>query len=201
VAIDQALLIKPSWTRRRARAGRAVVVIDPGLSFGTGQHPTTRYCLQQIVAVRDAEKGQSFLDVGTGSGILAIAAIRLGFSPVAAFDVDPVAVRIAGANARGNRVAGRIRFRCVDVSRLPIRAARRFDLICANLTADLLVTEAGRLARRLRPGGRLVVAGVLRREFDAVRQAFRRAGLRLTRSRVEEEWRSGVFSAPPKMAT
>src|SRR6266478_6025913 len=90
--IGRALLIIPSWSRRRPRAGQAVVVLDPGLSFGTGQHPTTAFCLEQIVARRQIGGRQSFLDIGTGSGILAIAAARLGYRPVRAFDLDPAAV-------------------------------------------------------------------------------------------------------------
>src|SRR5439155_23112501 len=114
-----ALLLKPSWSRCRARRGQAVVVLDPGLSFGTGQHPTTRFCLEQIVARRTQDRGQSFLDMGTGSGILAIAAAKLGYHPVAAFDVDAHAVRIARANARKNGVADTLHPRRQDLRQLP----------------------------------------------------------------------------------
>ena len=107
--VGSALLVKPSWSRRRPRAGQAVVVLDPGLSFGTGQHPTTAFCLRQVAACRDPRRPQSFLDIGTGSGILAIAAAKLGYSPVEAFDNDPVAVRRARDNARRNGVAGKVR--------------------------------------------------------------------------------------------
>lgn len=189
----RALLVKPSWSRRRPRAGQSVVVLDPGLSFGTGQHPTTRFCLEQLVAFRRVGERQAFLDVGTGSGLLAIAAAKLGYAPVEAFDCDPAAVRVARENARRNGVLSRLRLRGADLTRLPAAGGRRFDLICANLQFDLLLLERHRLMARLRPGGRLVLAGVLRAEFPALRRAFTASGLRVLASRTEQGWTSGVF--------
>jgi len=86
------LLIKPSWSKKRPRKNQAVVILDPGLSFGTGQHPTTSFCLNELVHNRQSGTRQSFLDIGTGSGILAIAAAKLGYQPVRAFDFDPESV-------------------------------------------------------------------------------------------------------------
>jgi ribosomal protein L11 methyltransferase len=192
--IGSALLLKPSWSRRRPRKGQAVVVIDPGLSFGTGRHPTTAFCLRQLVAGRRPGESQSCLDVGTGSGILAIAAAKLGYGPVDAFDCDPQAVRVAGVNARRNRVSARIHFRRQDLTRLPRRGTRQYSLVCANLVASLLVAEKERILARLGPGGLLVVAGVLRGEFAQVQRAFAAAGLRLRAARTENEWRSGAFA-------
>ena len=124
VVIGSALLLKPSWSRRRPRKGQAVVVLDPGLSFGTGRHPTTAFCLRQLVAGRRPGEAQSCLDVGTGSGILAIAAAKLGYAPVDAFDFDPQAVRVARANARRNGVSARIRLLAAgpDETALPGRS-------------------------------------------------------------------------------
>ena len=90
--VGRSLLVKPSWIKRLPRAGQAVVVLDPGLSFGTGQHPTTAFCLSEIVRGEKKETSRSFLDIGTGSGILAIAAAKLNFRPVRAFDFDPASV-------------------------------------------------------------------------------------------------------------
>ena len=84
IRVGGVLLLKPSWGKLRARPGQKTVVLDPGLSFGTGQHPTTRFCLEQIVAARNRDSSQSLLDIGTGSGILAIAAVKLGYCPVEA---------------------------------------------------------------------------------------------------------------------
>jgi len=194
VVIGSALLLKPSWSRRRPQKGQAVIVLDPGLSFGTGRHPTTAFCLRQLVAGHRPDEAQSCLDVGTGSGILAIAAAKLGYTPVDAFDFDPQAVSVARANARRNGVAASIRFRRQDLTRLPSRGARQYSLICANLVANLLVAERERILARLRPDGTLVVAGILKGEFVQVHRAFAAAGLRLRASRAGDEWRSGAFT-------
>jgi ribosomal protein L11 methyltransferase len=169
------------------------VVLDPGLSFGTGQHPTTRFCLEQLVAARRQDRDQSFLDMGTGSGILAIAAARLGYGPVEAIDVDPDAIRIARSNASANRLHRKIRFQRQDVSRLPPRPARKHDVLCANLVSELLVAERPRIIARLASSGRLVLAGILRSQFPALRRAYENAGLKLMEHRAEGEWESGAF--------
>jgi ribosomal protein L11 methyltransferase len=187
------LLIKPSWSRRRPRKGQSVVVLDPGLSFGTGQHPTTGFCLRQLAARRKPAARQSFLDIGTGSGILAIAAAKLGYEPVEAFDFDAEAVRIARENAAKNQVSAGIRLRRQDVTKLPLRSAGKYSVICANLIANLLLSERGRLLARLPEDGVLVLAGILKTEFRQVQRAFESAGLRLVASRTEHEWRSGAF--------
>jgi ribosomal protein L11 methyltransferase len=194
MTIGSALLLKPSWSRRRPAKGQAVVVLDPGLSFGTGRHPTTAFCLEQLVARRRPRRRQSFLDAGFGSGILAIAAAKLGYGPIEALDSDPEAIRVARANARRNRVSAAIRFRLQDVACLPRRAARRYSLVCANLTADLLLAHRQRLIAQLEPGGVLVLAGILKTEFPEVRQAFEAGGLALAASPAAGQWRSGAFS-------
>ncbi len=194
IEIGSALLLKPSWSKGRPKKHQAVVVIDPGLSFGTGQHPTTRFCLGQLVAVRKKEMAQSFLDIGTGSGILAIAAAKLGYAPVAGHDVDAEAIRIAKANARQNAVAGKVQLVCRDLTRLPLRSAMKYDLICANLIFDLLLAEKARILNRLKPGGLLVLAGILRSQFPLVRTAFEKSRLHLLRSKTEKEWTSGAFA-------
>jgi ribosomal protein L11 methyltransferase len=189
----RALLVKPSWVRRRPRAGQQVVVLDPGLSFGTGQHPTTGFCLEQIVAGRKAGTAQSVLDIGTGSGILAIAAVKLGYRPVEAYDADADAVRVAWANARQNGVARRLEIAQRDLTREPLRSVKKFDIVCANLTLDLLLSERARIVSRVLPAGTLVLAGILRTEFPAVASAYAPLGLRLKASRRQSEWQSGVF--------
>jgi ribosomal protein L11 methyltransferase len=193
IEIGLALLVRPSWSRRARRRGQAVVTIDPGLSFGTGQHPTTAFCLRQLVARRQPGASQSFLDVGSGSGILAIAAAKLGYRPVDALDFDRDAIRIARANARQNRASHRICFREQDAGRLPPRGGKRYSLVCANLVGDLLLTARKRICARLQPAGILVIAGVLDREFARVRKAYEAEGLLLQSSRREKEWRSGAF--------
>lgn len=198
--IGHRLLVLPPWSRRRPRPGQVVVWLDPGLAFGTGQHPTTAFCLEQIARLAPDGPGappRSLLDVGTGSGLLAIAAAKLGYQPVEAFDLDPEAVRSARANAAFNAVTGLVRLARRDLRRLPRRADRRYDVVCANLLADLLLAERARLTARVAPGGTLVLAGILAAEFRAVQAAYAAAGWRLERARTVGEWRSGAFQRSP----
>ncbi len=186
------LLIRPSWSQCQPRRGEIPIVLDPGMSFGTGQHPTTGFCLAELVRARNSSERQSFLDIGTGSGILAIAAAKLGYKPVRAFDLDEVAVRIARQNARFNQVGRSIGFECRDVATLS-ETSRRYDVACANLLADLILKHRDRLVSVVVPGGKLVLAGILSSEFEEVRSHYEEAGVRLLRTRGEKEWRSGCF--------
>jgi ribosomal protein L11 methyltransferase len=201
IEIGNSLLVKPSWSKRRARKNQAVVILDPGLSFGTGQHPTTEFCLHQICSVgaarqkpsRRLDATRSFLDIGTGSGILAIAAAKLGFKPILAIDFDPEAVRVARSNARVNGVHGKLRIERGDVVKLSAKTNGQFDLVCANLISDLLVAERKKIAAQLKPGGILVLAGILKSEFLEAQRNFESLGLKLIFSRSKKEWRSGSF--------
>ena len=186
------LLVKPSWIKRKPRKGQHAIVLDPGLSFGTGKHPTTSYCLGELVRTRTS-KPQSMLDIGTGSGLLAIAAVKLGYEPVEAFDYDPESIRVADENLTINGVRQQVRLFQTSVEKLRKRSSKQFDLVCANLLAELLVREPERIATQVKPGGRLVVAGILITQFAEVQKAFEALGFRLLRSRKEKEWRSGTL--------
>jgi ribosomal protein L11 methyltransferase len=193
------LLVRPGWSRRRPRQDQLEVVLDPGLAFGTGQHPTTSFCLHQIAALRREDRPQSLLDLGTGSGILAIAAVRLGYTPVRAVDFDPAALRVARANARRNRV--QLQIVAGDVHRLSLRPRVRYHVICANLLADLLIARRARIIAQLQAGGVLVLAGILKSEFHKVQRAYETAGLRLTARRTQKEWCSASFASARVDAT
>jgi ribosomal protein L11 methyltransferase len=200
LVIGDALLIKPSWVKRKPRKGQAVVVLDPGLSFGTGHHATTGFCLKQLAVVArqmgarsSASLPRSFLDIGTGSGILAIAAAKLGCSPVHCFDFDPESVRVAKANAAQNGVVHLVKPARRDLTKLPLASATRYHVVCANLICDLLIAERDRILNRLRPDGVLVLAGILQTQFAKAERAYRSAGLRLIATEVEKEWQSGAF--------
>ncbi len=196
--IGDALLIKPSWSKKRPGKSQKVIVLDPGLSFGTGQHATTSYCLNEIVRLAKSASSprrlRSFLDIGTGSGILAIAAAKMGYAPIFAIDYDADAVRIAKANAKRNRVAHKIQFEHRDLTELKLRHFPRCDLIGANLIYDMLCAEAKRITSWLKPGGNLVLAGILREQFAKVSASYERFGLKLTRSKMHNEWHSGTMT-------
>jgi ribosomal protein L11 methyltransferase len=193
IEIGKTLLVKPSWSKKCPAKNQAVVILDPGLSFGTGQHPTTSFCLNEIARCQKPGTAQSFLDIGTGSGILAIAAAKLGYQPIHAFDFDPESVRVAKENLRKNRVADRVKLSRGDVTKLPLKPGRQFDLVCANLISNLLIAERRRIVNRVKRGGTLVSAGILAAEFAEVERAFADLGLKRTASRVENEWCSGSF--------
>jgi ribosomal protein L11 methyltransferase len=186
------LLIKPSWSQRRARRGQSVIVLDPGLSFGTGQHPTTAFCLGELVRFAETHSTGAFLDAGTGSGILAIAAAKLSFSPVDAFDFDSEALRIARTNAKTNRVAKRIHFFRADARKFSRN--RKYAFVCANLSTEVLVQALRWITLSLQDKGRVVLAGILSDEFAFLEKLAEQTGLRLVRRRRVGEWTSGVFT-------
>ena len=131
------------------------------------------------------------MDIGTGSGILAIAAAKLGYSPIDAFDHDPAAIRVSRQNVQKNRV--RVRLARGDLARLPRLARRRFDVVCANLICDLL-SPGLHASAAAEPGGKLVVAGILAGEFRKIRKKFQRFNLTLEQSKLYQEWKSGRFA-------
>ncbi len=182
VAIGTRLLVAPPWDIPAA-AGREVLVIEPGMAFGTGQHETTATCLEEIDAAVAGRGVRSALDVGTGTGVLAAALARLGVPRVVALDTDLAVLPLARANLTRNRAAA------VGLLAGGVAAVGgRFDLVVANLLADILVAEAGALAAALAPGGRLVVSGLLDTQAAAVAAAF--TGLRLTATRAAGPWRT-----------
>ena len=192
IRIGDKLLVRPSWRKDKAAPGQAVVVLDPGLSFGTGQHATTKFCLRQLVVHRK-RGAQSLLDVGTGSGILAIAGVKLGYRPVKAIDFDSEAIRVARANAKRNRVTAYLKPKVGDVTKLPPRARVKYDVVCANLYYDLLTANAHRIIARVKPEGVLVLAGVLKTQFVEVKAAVEGQGMVLKKTTRQGEWQSGTF--------
>ncbi|MBL9137480.1 MAG: 50S ribosomal protein L11 methyltransferase [Verrucomicrobiales bacterium] len=195
IEVGKRLLVRPSWSRRRPAKGQVEVVLDPGLSFGTGQHPTTDFCLRELVRLRKASDaaGTAMMDVGTGSGILAIAAAKLGYRPVTAFDFDPEAVGVARRNAADNGVAREVSMVRRDVATLKAPKKGKCAVVCANLTADLLHRHAELLLSQVVPGGYVVLAGILAEEFVGIQRRFEALGARRVRDRRKSEWRSGSF--------
>ncbi len=184
VTIGAKLLITPSWKRDKIEAGeRAIVQIDPGMAFGTGTHETTRGCLELL------EKywhGGSLLDVGTGTGILAIAAVKLvPGSRVIGFDVDPEAIDVALENAEINRVADEIEF---EVNKLAFFHGQAFDIVLANLTADVIEPLAANFPQVLSSAGTLIVSGILREQGDDVCVALGAQGFEVVEAKPDGEW-------------
>ena len=192
--VGERLLILPSWKRERAPEfpGRAIVEIDPGMAFGTGTHETTRLCLEWL---EREWRGGSLLDVGTGTGILAIAAALLDArAEVTAIDVDPLAVEIARANAEINGVGGRISIRACG----PEGLGGRNETVLANLTADVILATRGALVGRVRPGGFLVLSGILVEQGPEIVEAFEREEFLLKWRREAGEWVALSLRAPAR---
>ena len=184
------LFLRPSWVEAAPPPGSAEVVLDPGMAFGTGTHPTTALCLAAIERHLATRPGASVLDVGTGSGLLAIAARKLGAGRVAADDNDPVAIAVAAENAERNGAALEL---TLDP---PAAIAGTFDLVVANILANVLVELAPSLVARLAPGGELVMAGVLVPQEDEVAAPFLAAGLAPLPGERRGEWSLLRFRRP-----
>jgi ribosomal protein L11 methyltransferase len=212
VRIGRRLVVTPSWEAIAGREGDIVVTLDPGMAFGTGQHPTTKMCLElleeafeeftvngsEFRVVRNHELSTmnyepTVLDLGTGSGLLAIAALRLGAATVLALDTDRVACRIASENIRQNGGDGRI---VVKQGSLDAAGRRTFDLILANLTAEPLISLAPRLARSLRVRGCLITSGILASEEERVAAIFRRCSMVPERRRKGRGWVALMYRGP-----
>lgn len=191
--ITRRITVKPTWEPYQAGADEIVLEIDPGLAFGTGLHASTRLALSLVEESFAAEqKPRTALDVGTGTGILAMAAARCGAVAVTAIDNDPDAVVCALDNIAANRLD-----HAVTVSGAELAdCAGPFDLVIANITSDVLILLAPQLRRLLAPHGSLVLAGILVGEqAEAIRQTFGALGLTLRQEPAEGEWQAFLFSA------
>jgi ribosomal protein L11 methyltransferase len=191
--VGRRLVIRPTWRRHAPAPGEIVLALDPGMAFGTGLHPTTRLCLAGLERLADAGlvAGARVLDVGCGSGILAIAAARLGARAVLGVDTDPLAVEVTAANARRNRVARIVHARAGS---LPT-AGGPHDVVLANLIASLLVRLAAELYHAVRPGtgapgtgGRLLAGGIFAEREEEVRRALAAAGFHVVARDEEGDW-------------
>ncbi len=179
--------------------GRIVLTLDAGLAFGTGEHNSTRGCLNALERLAKYHRPTRILDIGTGSGILAIAAARLMHRNVLASDIDFRAARVANANAQLNQVAGFVHAIRADgwVDRRITRAAP-YDLVFANILARPLCAMAHQLASSLAPGGRAILAGLLNTQVNWVLSAHRRAGLVLEHRIVDGAWSILTLQKPDK---
>lgn len=197
--IGQRTVIVPAWEEYAPLPGEVVLRLEPGMAFGTGLHPTTRLCLQALET--HLVPGCTVLDVGTGSGVLAIAAARQGAQAVLALDADPLAVAVARENVARNDVAAIVTVRhgslpggeavplhFVAQGPLDLLAVGQFDLILVNILAPVIAGMAPALAARLAPGGRLIAAGLIDSQEAEVTQAFQAHGLQVIERAQENDW-------------
>lgn len=185
VTVAGRLHVRPPWDESAAPAGAIELTIDPGRAFGTGSHATTQLALELLLGLSEERPGSSLCDLGCGSGVLAIAAARLGFSPVTALDNDPLAVAATAENAASNGVA------LARVERFDLRAAQppRSEVLVANLTRGLLLRVAEAIES---PPGALIASGLLDGEADEVAPAL--APLRERRRLTRGGWTALLLS-------
>jgi ribosomal protein L11 methyltransferase len=185
--VSRNFVIKPTWERFTQKHGDIVIEIDPGMAFGTGQHASTRMCLEAIEAIfieeRTFEKS-CVLDVGTGTGILGIACAKLGAKRVLCVDKDPLATKIAQENVLVNRVEDRVTVAHRDIATF----AEPFPLIVANLTAKILSKLCPHLVRLVSPGGLLVISGIIEQNRPDIEARFLGSSFTLHRLITEKEW-------------
>jgi len=201
--VGQRTVIVPAWEEYAPSPGEVVIRLEPGMAFGTGLHPTTRLCLRALET--HCPVGGQLLDVGTGSGVLAIAAAKLGASSVLALDADAAAVTIARENVAMNGVDGFITVRhgtlpggdAVPVhflanGNLDLLETGRFDLILINILAHVIASLAPALSARLAPGGTVIAAGLIDTQEHLVTESLRAAGLSIVERAQEKDWVSLV---------
>ena len=189
--IGRRMVIRPSWRDYTPLPGDVVIDLDPGMAFGTGQHETTRGCLLLLEEI--VEPGVAVLDVGTGSGILAIAAVKLGAASVLAVDLEPQSIVVAEENATRNGVSDRIRVArgsLGDEWPFPEPASVVADLVVANIHARVLLERADALVAATRAGGALILSGIIAEREQEVRAAFEAIGLAPVRRLADGEWRT-----------
>ena len=184
--IGQRLVIRPTWREHEPSPDDVVVSMDPGMAFGTGLHPTTRLCLAGLEPLADEGilDGAHVLDVGCGSGVLAIAAVLLGATSALGVDIDPIAIEATEANAARNDLTGRVSARVGS----PPTGDPPVDVVLSNLIAGVLVPLATALHDELRPGGTLLASGIFIDREAEVRDAFEAAGLVVEERTAEGDW-------------
>ncbi len=191
IRISQKLVVVPSWETYESQPNDVILEMDPGMAFGTGTHETTRLC---ATLIEDYLKtGDKVLDVGTGSGILAIAASKLGASAVNAYDIDPVAVRVAQENCEANKCSN-IHCGISDLLAGVKKLEDGYDFVCANIVADIIVRMSGDIGNYMRDGGLLAVSGIIDTQAERVKTSLEAGGLTHLETYAENDWNAMLFT-------
>lgn len=188
------LLIKPTWEALKEEdKGKCVIEIDPGISFGTGKHETTQLCIRQLQKYIQKESGQTILDVGFGSGILTVAALKLGAASAVGTDIDENCMQSAMENMKVNRLSEELakfyigNLTCDSALQETI-GAERFDIAVANILADVIIPMAPVIVRHLKTGGRFLTSGIIDFKENEVREAIEAAGMKIDEINRQGEW-------------
>ena len=191
--VGRGIVIRPTWRDYQPRPSEAVVTLDPGMAFGTGHHPTTRRCLEQIEELM--KPGMDVLDVGCGSGILSIAAAKLGARSVFGLEIDSVAIGVAKQNIRENGVGQNVRVTQGSLPH-PEVSGPGYDITVANISARVISEIAAELVRATRPPGTIIASGILLENKDGVVRQLESSGSRVGRHLLDGDWVTLVVSVP-----
>jgi ribosomal protein L11 methyltransferase len=186
VRLGRNILIRPIWIELETQPNDIEIALDPGMAFGTGTHPTTQLCLAALEDL--VQPGALALDLGCGSGILSIAAAKLGAKSILALDNDPIAVTATAENARQNGVSDKVVAQVGSLENI-ISSARRFDIIAVNILARIIIEMCGeKLGQTVRPGGLAIFSGIIEDQADDVETALRQTGLEPYARRKQGDW-------------
>ena len=183
--IGEKLVIRPSWEEYDNKSGRVVLSIDPGAAFGTGTHATTRMCLSMVE--KHVNEGNEVLDIGSGSGILSIAAALLGANKVDGVDIDPVAVKVSNENAEINGVEDKVTFIKGDLLQ---EINGKYDVICANIVADVIIALLETVPQFMKQETVFLCSGIIDIREDDVKSAFQKFGFKIVDELESENWRA-----------
>jgi ribosomal protein L11 methyltransferase len=189
--VGNRIVVVPTWRDYQPNESDVVIELDPGMAFGTGHHPTTRMCLELLEEL--VSPGVDVLDIGCGSGILSIAAAKLGARSVYGLEIDPAAAAVAASNVRENGVAHSVKIGQGSLPH-PDVARKSYDVAVANISSKVISEAAGELAAVVRPSGTLIVSGVLLDNQDVVKRALVAVGCVLERTIEDGDWVSLVAS-------
>ncbi len=187
--VGEKLLIKPTWENVDNSDGRTVLNIDPGSSFGTGQHHTTKLCLERLESI--VESGDKVLDLGAGSGILSIGALLLGAESAVGIDIDENSVRIAKENSAQNGVETRFNAMCgniIEDKNLREKIGKNYDIVVANIVADVIILMSPLFKSFMHENSTLIVSGIIHRQKDEVKEALIKNGFKILTSQESNDW-------------
>jgi ribosomal protein L11 methyltransferase len=187
------VVIRPPWFEYDAQPDDIVLILDPGMAFGTGMHPTTRLSLLQLET--HVKPGQSLIDVGTGSGILALAAARLGATPIDAVDIEAMSIRVAKSNLDLNAAAATITLD-LGSAEWAVSRKKRYEIVVANIIARVLISISNDLRAIMTPGGLLLLSGIIEPKEPETRAAFEALDLDFVERTQMEDWISLTYRAP-----
>ncbi len=195
VKISERITIIPTWEEyEKVSTDELIIELDPGMAFGTGTHPTTVMCIQALE--KTLTPGDEVIDVGTGSGVLSIAAAKLGASTVTAMDLDEIAVKSARLNIKLNKCQEQVN---VKQNNLLDNMEGQYDLIVANILAEIIMRFDDRAFEHLKPGGKFIVSGIIRGKKDEVKQSLMNHGFEIKETLLMEDWVAFIAKKPDQV--